>query len=175
MRSDATTRCAATRRVRWCRRWRRLRAGAWLGFGWSVQELRASISDSDEMVARWLRGFSREGRGKGGLFIAGRGVRVRVGCGESDGGGRRRVRGGLPVESLQLTSGPRLSVPRRIGRVSIRAQLLAGLGRSFWPRPNRCLPAFSLFLISFSFFFFCFSYFRSYLLHISNKSIQTSS
>jgi hypothetical protein len=46
-----------------------------------VQELRASISDSDEMVARWLRGFSREGRGKGGLFIAGRGLGEGLGFG----------------------------------------------------------------------------------------------
>jgi hypothetical protein len=57
---------------------------------------------------------------------------------------------------LQLTGGPRLSVPQRIGWVSFWARLLAGLGRHLGlGRTRRLGPfLFSLFLFH---FFFCFS------------------
>jgi hypothetical protein len=62
---------------------------------------------------------------------------------------------------------------RRLGTDSGAA--VSWTGPAISASAESMLPALLFFLISFSFLFFCFSYFLLYLLHISNKSIQTSS
>jgi hypothetical protein len=55
---------------------------------------------------------------------------------------------------LQLTGGPRLSVPQRIGWVPFRAWLLAGLGRHLGLGRIRCPGPFLFSLFLFHFFFY---------------------
>jgi hypothetical protein len=78
--------------------------------------------------------------------------------------GRRRSDG----RGLGVSSG------EREGSVPVRGPGDVGLGRPFRPGLNRCPRPFLYFFFIFI-FFSAFSYFLSYLLHISIKSIQTSS
>jgi hypothetical protein len=99
----------------------------WLRRAIARPELSVTAARTRAIPAVWSRVLGgvrvwRE-RGRRAIYGGGRlgvGVRVRVGGSGSDGGDRRRVRGGLPVGRLQLTGGPRLSVPRHVGGVPLR-------------------------------------------------------
>jgi hypothetical protein len=113
-------------------------------------------------------------RSRGGKTIysgerLGRGVRVRVGGGESDSGGRHRVRGRLPAKRLQLTGGPRLSVARRVGSVPMGVAVSwDGPVISAWAESTPPgLFSFSYFFLIFLFLLFLFSF-------ISFSTFQTN-